>query len=516
MTRKTLETRTLRRADAIPARAWSQRRPRPQNRAWCATVLAGSLGLGLVPAAYAQPTGGVVAAGNATISTMPGAVTIRQSSQNAAIDWSSFSIGANETVAFVQPSSSAVALNRVIGSDPSTILGKLTANGQVFLINPNGVLFGKSAEVNVGGLVASTLDMADSDFMAGRYKFSGVSNASVLNEGSLHGDGGYVALLGASVGNNGLISAKLGTVALAAGNAITLDVAGNGLLKVTVDKGALQALAQNGGLIVADGGHVLLTAMSAGALLHSAVNNTGVIEARSLQNHSGVISLLGDMTTGVVQVDGKLDASAPTGGNGGFIEASAAKVAIANGALITTAAFAGKTGTFTIDPVDFTIAPTGGDISGATLSALLVTNSVTISTTTGSTATVAGAPPVTSIHSSKTGNGDITVNDAVSWTASSNTTTLKLLAGRDVNVNFAVTATNGNFVVCCGRDVTVNSAITTVNGSMLLNAGRNFLLTKAGAMTATDGNITLCAGLDLTIAGAITLTRGASISAQSL
>ncbi|PNB52345.1 filamentous hemagglutinin, partial [Pseudomonas sp. FW305-130] len=106
---------------------------------------------------------------------------------------------------------------------------------------------------------------------------------------------------------------------------------------------------------------------------------------------------------------------------------------------------------------------------------------------------MAGAPPVTSINSGTTGNGDITVNDAISWTASPSTTTLKLLADRDVNVNFAITATNGNFVICCGRDITVRAAITTTNGSMMLNAGRNFSLTNTGVLTATDGNITLCA-----------------------
>ena len=499
-----------RRTGSVPARVW--RKP----GLWCATALAGSLSLTFVPAAHALPTGGAVTAGGATISSGPGALNVNQSSQNVAINWLSFNVDANEAVTFVQPNSSSVALNRVIGTDPSAILGSLSSNGKVFLINPSGILFGKGAQVNVGGLVASTLDVTDADFMAGRYTFAGPSRGVVLNEGSIHAAGGYVALLGASVGNNGLISARLGTVALAAGNAITLDVAGNGLLNVTINKGALNALAQNGGLISADGGQVLMTAISASELLRSAVNNTGVIEARALQDRNGVISLLGDMRNGAVNVGGTLDASAPNGGDGGFIEASAAKVNIADAAVITTAALAGKTGTFSIDPVDFTIAPTGGDISGATLSALLVTNSVVIDTTTGSNATVPGTPPVSSFHSSTPGNGDIAINDAVSWTASPSTTTLTLNAARDVNVNFAVTATNGNFVVCCGRDINVKAAITTTNGSVLLSAGRNFTLVSSGAMTTTDGDITLCAGFNILIGGAITLTRGSTIPAQDL
>jgi len=268
---------------------------------------------------YALPAGGVVAAGSANISSAAGNTTITQSTQNAAINWQSFNIARGEAVRFVQPNSNSVALNRVLGSDPSSILGSLSANGKVFLVNPNGILFGKGASVNVGGLVASTLNITDSDFMAGSYKFSGTGSGTVLNQGTINADGGYVALLGANVGNDGIISAKLGTVALAAGTAVTLDVAGDGLLNVTVNQGAVNALVQNGGLIQADGGQVLLTAQAAGSLLQSAVNNTGVIQAQTIQNHNGTIRLLGDMQSGTVTISGTLDASGTgagqTGGN---------------------------------------------------------------------------------------------------------------------------------------------------------------------------------------------------------
>jgi hypothetical protein len=262
-----------------------------------------------------------------------------------------------------------------------------------------------------------------------------------------------------------------------------------------------------------------MTAKSAGQLLKSAVNNTGVIEAQTVDTRNGTIRLLGDMQNGSVNVSGTLDASAPGGGNGGTIETSAAHVNIARHTRITTAAAKGRIGTWTIDPVDFTIAPTGGNISGATLSALLVTNSVVISTLiAGTDNTVPGTPPVTSLYSTAPGNGDINVDDAVSWAAAPTTTTLTLNAFRDVNVNAAITATNGNLVVCCGRDVNVAAAITTTNGSVLLSAGRNLNLlpigatltdgaisTTAGAITATDGNITLCAGNNISVDGAITL-----------
>jgi filamentous hemagglutinin family protein len=460
----------------------------------------GALAFASSTQAQGVPTGGSVVGGAATIATGAGSVTIDQSSQAAAINWDSFSIAQGNSVTFVQPDSASVALNRVLGADPSVILGNLTANGKVFLVNPNGVLFGQGAQVNVGGLVASTLAISDADFMAGRYVFAGASGAAVLNRGTINAaDGSYVALLGANVSNDGVIVARLGTVALAAGQGVTLDVAGDGLLNVTVDTGAVNGLVGNGGMIRADGGQVLLTAQAAGQLLRTAVNNTGVIEARTIESRGGKIVLLGDMQSGTMNVDGVLDASAPNSGDGGFIETSAAAVYVADSVRVTTAAASGITGTWLIDPADFTIAPLGGNISGATLSAQLVTNSVVISTM---------APDASG------GNGDIFVNDAVAWTASGVPTTLTMNGFRDVNINAAITATNGNVVVCCGRDVNVNAPITTTNGSVLLNAGRNVHVYHA--ITTVDGNIALCAGHDVHIDAAVTLTRGTTIPAQSL
>ncbi len=279
--------------------------------------LAASLMLAFASNIYALPVGGVVSAGSANIAGGAGTVTVNQSSQNAAINWQSFSIGQTEAVRFVQPNSSAVALNRVLGPDPSSIFGSLTANGKVFLVNPGGILFGPGAQVNVGGLVASTRNITDGDFMAGNYRFAGTGGGAVVNQGSINAEGGYVALLGASVNNEGVITARLGTVALAAGNAFTLDVAGDGLLNVAVNQGAFDALAANGGVIRADGGQVLLTALSAGNLLQSAVNNTGIIQAQAVENRNGTIRLLGDMQSGTVSVGGTLDASGTGAGQSG-------------------------------------------------------------------------------------------------------------------------------------------------------------------------------------------------------
>jgi filamentous hemagglutinin family protein len=202
--------------------------------------------------AQTLPTGGEVVAGQASIATGSKSLTVSQTSDRAAINWQSFSIGKGKSVVFEQPTSSSVALNRVLGSDPSVILGNLSANGKVFLVNANGILFGQTANVNVGGLVASTLNISDADFLAGKNSFAGTSGASVQNDGTITAKNGYVALLGANVGNGGTIKANFGTVVLAGGEAITLDVAGDGLLNVAVDKGAVGALVRNGGLIRAD------------------------------------------------------------------------------------------------------------------------------------------------------------------------------------------------------------------------------------------------------------------------
>ncbi|MDE8346925.1 MAG: filamentous hemagglutinin N-terminal domain-containing protein, partial [Acidocella sp.] len=147
----------------------------------------------LQPPAQALPQGWQVAVGSATINKSGSTLTVTQNSANAVINWQSFDIGANATVNFRQPGASSIALNRVVGNDPSQIFGHLTANGQVFLVNPNGVYFAPGAQVNVGGLIASTLAISNHDFMAGDYHFTGTSSASVVNFGKIKTfNGGYV------------------------------------------------------------------------------------------------------------------------------------------------------------------------------------------------------------------------------------------------------------------------------------------------------------------------------------
>jgi filamentous hemagglutinin family protein len=169
------------------------------------------LAVGAQQAHAADAANATVSAGSASVATAGNTTTINQASQRAAIDWTSLSTRAGEALIFNQPNAQAIALNRITGSSPSELLGSLTANGQVFILNPNGVLFGAGSQVNVGGLVASTLSMSNADFEAGNYKFTG-SGGSVVNQGTLNaGQGGYLALLAPEVRNEGVMTASLGT-----------------------------------------------------------------------------------------------------------------------------------------------------------------------------------------------------------------------------------------------------------------------------------------------------------------
>ncbi|MDV7143998.1 filamentous hemagglutinin N-terminal domain-containing protein [Tropicimonas sp. TH_r6] len=271
---------------------------------WTSTALAQSL-----------PTGGSVAAGDAVISQSSSTrMTINQSSDSAVVNWDGFSIGTDARLDFRQPSSQSAILNRVTGSATSEILGQLSANGQVHLVNPNGIYIGPSGMISASGFVASTLDISDDDFMNGalRYRGNGTSN-SVENAGTISiVPGGYAALIGGRVSNSGLIRVPLGKVGLGAGEEVTLDISGDGFLQVAVPSDTaddtMEALVSNSGRIEADGGIVHLKAASARDAARRVVNMSGVIEARSVGGVSGAVVLGG--SGGVVTVTGKIDTSA--------------------------------------------------------------------------------------------------------------------------------------------------------------------------------------------------------------
>ena len=317
-------------------------------------VLMAALGAGAgilsASAALALPTGGQVVAGSAAISqTGAAAMQVTQSTDRAIINWNGYNIDVNELVKYVQPGASSVILNRVTGPDPSSILGRLAANGRVFIVNPNGVLFGASSKIDVAGLLATTFDIKDSDFMQGNFTFGqGPLKASsyVINQGRIKvADNGFVFLVAPAVSNQGLIVANLGKVALSSGSAFTVDFFGDGLIKYQVsgtaaedvigpDGKALSSAVSNSGAIKADGGTVLLSAEAANELLSSVVNNSGIIEATSLGRQNGQIVLSGG-SQGVVADSGTLDASGKqTGQTGGAVELTGEDIGLFGGARI--------------------------------------------------------------------------------------------------------------------------------------------------------------------------------------
>ena len=408
--------------------------------------------------AASLPQGGVISVGEGSIvSSGNNQLIIKQTTEKLGVNWQSFNVGDDGHVIFDQPGKNSIALNRVIGSDGSAILGKIDANGQVFLINPNGVIFGKGSQVNVGGIVASTLDITDENFKNGNYEFkTGVTNGEVVNHGTLQAaEGGYVALLGKSVKNNGIIKAKLGTAALAAGSAVTVDFAGDGLVNIQVTESAVNALVDNKGLIKADGGNVLMTARATNALTQTVVNNDGIIEAQTLGARGGKIFLDGGQDDGAVRVAGTLDASAPLSGDGGFIETSGKTVKIDDGTVITTKSQQGHSGTWLVDPTDFTISAGSGSqtssgIGAATLVTALGSGNVTLQTAAGGTE-----------------NGDINVNADVAWDSDN---TLTLTAANSINVNANINifgSSNGglvmnfttpNYFIAKGSEITLSSS----------------------------------------------------------
>ncbi|MBK7015264.1 MAG: filamentous hemagglutinin N-terminal domain-containing protein [Sulfuritalea sp.] len=282
------------------------------------------------PAPTALPTGGQTVAGQVEIATVGSRMDVTQSSNSAIVNWDSFNIGSQAQVNFVQPSASAVILNRVLGGSGSMILGQMTANGNVFLVDPAGVIFAPGARVDVGGLVASSLGISDGNFLAAKYQFEGVgAGGAVENHGSINvANGGFVALIAPQVANKGTISAANGSIGMAAGEAVNLDFDHDGLLSFQVNFAAAAARVDNRGLIVADGGRVVMSAQAKDALLSTVLSNDGIVRARSVESRNGEI-WLGGGSSGVVSVSGTLDASGTAAGQrGGTVKVLGDKVGL--------------------------------------------------------------------------------------------------------------------------------------------------------------------------------------------
>lgn len=268
-------------------------------------------------ASLANPVLNNVTAGNATVTQSANTTTVNQTSGRAILDWRSFNIQNNETTQFNQPAG-GIALNRI---DPtsgvSTIQGKLSATGQIILINGAGFNFGPNAVVNVGGLVVSTTNMTNDNFMAGKYIFDipGNPNAHILNQGTIKAaDYGLVALIGPYVHNQGLIQAQLGTVIIGSGNKFTVNFSGNQLINFSIDEAANHAKIMNMGSIIANGGQIIINAKTAQTILDNTINMNGVVQANTVATKNGEIIL---MSNGDMHLHGKILAQGNDSGQRG-------------------------------------------------------------------------------------------------------------------------------------------------------------------------------------------------------
>ncbi|HFC29810.1 MAG TPA: filamentous hemagglutinin N-terminal domain-containing protein, partial [Oceanospirillales bacterium] len=307
--------------------------------------------------ALSNPLGGVVVGGVADITGASKEVNIDVQSQNAVIDWQGFDIGVDEVTNINQLSSSSVLVNRVKNTQPSFIFGKLNANGNIVITNPNGVVFGKSSHIDVNGLVASTstmdnIDQFINDGIVQLNKGQQSENIGIINQGLLTvKQAGLVGFVAPNVENNGVIIAKMGRVHLASGDTATVDFYGDGLMEVAVSDDVTSQSVINTGGIYAQGGKIALTAAAGKQLINSVIIASGELKAPSFKQEKGVIKIYGEGSNAVknnrsddkgkkkgsstILVDGSIDASGRSQGEtGGDVEILGDNIALGFGTII--------------------------------------------------------------------------------------------------------------------------------------------------------------------------------------
>ncbi|MFZ9743176.1 MAG: beta strand repeat-containing protein, partial [Chitinophagaceae bacterium] len=283
-------------------------------------------------AANTLPTGGTVTSGNATIAQNNNTLNINQSSQKAIINWSTFDVGSAATVNFNQPNSQSSTLNRVNSASKSMIDGAVNSNGTVIFVNPNGIVFGKGAQVNTGSIVATTMNLIDQEYLSENNKkiFSGSGNGKIVNNGTITANNidGYIALMAPQVKNQGVVIATMSgnnSIALVSGEKVTLTFQGEQLLNVNVDASTIKSLIKNKNLIQTNGGQVIIAANAASDLKSSVLVNTGTISADGLNVKGGKVYL----TASTIKQQGTVTASATSNSSGKRVEGGMI-VALAN------------------------------------------------------------------------------------------------------------------------------------------------------------------------------------------
>ncbi|WP_415941830.1 filamentous hemagglutinin N-terminal domain-containing protein, partial [Mitsuokella multacida] len=490
-----------------------------------AAITAAMMAMSVGGIAYAMPQGEVIRSGKGEITRQDKDMTVNQDSKRLAIDWSGFDIANDERVTFRQPDKDSVALNRVVGDAASVIDGTLSGNGHVYVINPNGVLFGKNASVDVGSLVASTARISDSD-MTNFANADGItmaipedSSAKVINAGTIRAEGGLVVLHAAEVENSGTITNPEGTTALAAARNLSLSADTAGKINFTVDGALAKAKALNSGVLKADGGYLVMTARSAGDVMSTVVNNTGTMEAKTLrQNEKGEILLDGG-DNGIVELNGTLDASGMEAGqsagsikaigaethvedgatlhaigavDGGLIETSGDYLEIGDNVDIDAAGKTGKAGEWLLDPLEVVIsnsqpsgssAVTNGNTDGSYNSSNDASGTASRNKTTWVNSNTVNrllnkgtAVSVQATDANKVAS--ITLDSAINKTSGADTS-LTLEAQRNVTVNAGITSTSGALDVNLHSDTDGDGL-----GAVLINAD---IATNGGVFTSGNG-----------------------------
>ena len=471
-----------------------------------------------------NPTGGAVVVGSATIGSSGPTLTINQSTQNAIINWQQFSIANGELTKFLVPSASSATLNRVLGGNPSAIYGTLQSNGVLYLVNPSGIVVGPSGRIDTASFLASTLDVSNEQFLkGGNLNFTGASNASIDNEGTIHASSGDVYLIANQVNNNGTLSAPQGTVGLAAGSDVLFQQAGSqhlfvqatpaGTTRATgvTNAGTIQAAAaelkaaggnayalaiNNTGVIAATGykkvnGQVYLTATGAN------ITNSGKISAQTAGGAGGTIVVDGSgasPTGNTVLNSGTLDASATAaggqggsvtlknmggttvhsgkvlakggqGGAGGNAEISGAQLQFTGTVDLT--APGGKTGNLLLDPGTLDVI-TGGSSA--------VVSGQNDSTSTEIDPTVVDAALGTA-NLTLNADTNVTVTNGITWTSANTLTLSTNTAGSSsININAPISGVNGNLTInAAGTDPITTGALGSVNDNNQLHPAKRIL-----------------------------------------
>jgi filamentous hemagglutinin family protein len=426
---------------------------------------------------FALPTGGNVAAGSAAITSSGSQTTVTQNSPRAVLDWTGFNTASGETVRFLQPSSSAIALNRISGGATS-FNGALLANGNVWLMNPNGMVFGRGSMINVGGLLATTSNIANSDFMNGNYRFTPGNdpNASITNNGSITvSNGGLFAFVAPNVFNSGSIIAQMGQAILASGDSFTIDLYGDGLVNLQTSDAVISQQKGNAGLIKADGGKITLTIATGNHVLDSAINMDGLIEADSLNGKTGSVNLTGATTT---SMSGTISAK------GGEVETSGENLSVS--------------GTVTakdwlLDPNNVIIQASGAD-AHVTGNPFFTTTNDSAIVTTGSIETALDNGTSVTVQTGSLGTnaqaGDIEVASNITKNAGNDASlTLEAYRNMTIDTGVQISSTHNKLNVTLDADHNNNhsgsiymasdSGITSNGGDIVRGGGSNPLTTSA-------------------------------------